>query len=131
MLCVVRWFSQQEGPSSCPCCRREAGELDNLPMAEDEDAEDLEDEEDNDSDEDDNEDDELENIEMVWVRTADGTWARYWRESVAPLTWKPTDASAPETLIEPIASIQALWRGHTVRSDMAAATALLTLKDAK
>lgn len=93
-------------------------------------SEDLEDDED-DSDEDDNEDDELENIEMVWVCTADGTWVRYWRESVAPLTWRPTDAPAPETLVEPIAAIQALWRGHTVRSELAVAGALLALKDAK
>lgn len=129
MLCVVRWFCEQEGISSCPCCRREAGELDNVPILpgeveEDEESEDDEDEEESD-------DEEAEDIEIVWVRAEDGTWLRYWREAQEPLSWKPGTGPAPEPLTEPIQAIQALWRGHTVRSEIAVAGALLSLKDAK
>lgn len=125
MLCVVRWFSQQDGPSSCPCCRREAGQLDNLPMAEDLDEEAESDEEE------DEDDDDMEDIEVVWHRTADGTWIRYWREAHEPLTWKPTTSEpAPAELSAPITTIQALWRAHTVRSEMSAVSALIALKTA-
>ena len=121
MLCVVRWFQGQEGPSSCPYCRHEAGTLDNVPMAEDTD-----DDESNVSDESDDED-----IEMVWFRAADGTWVRHWRES-APQQWKPTSAEPPpEDLTLTATWIQSLWRGHTVRTDMSAATALLALKSSE
>ncbi len=115
MLCVVRWFSQQDGPSSCPCCRREAGELDNVPYLADEEETDYE------------SDDDEEAIEIVWHRAADGTWIRHWREA-APLTWKPSHGAAPTELTDPIATIQSLWRGYTVRSDLAVAGALLALK---
>ena len=122
MLCVVRWFQGQEGPSSCPYCRHEAGELDNVPMAEDD-----EDDDGSDTDSYDSDDDE---IEVVWFRAADGTWIRHWREST-PQQWKPTSAEpAPEDLTLTATWIQSLWRGHTVRTDMGAATALLALKTA-
>jgi hypothetical protein len=93
-----------------------------------------EDEEDNEEDDEDDSDTESEgeDIEIVWVRTENGTWVRYWREAHDPLSWKPGAADpAPEPLTEPVQAIQALWRGHTVRSEMAVAGALLSLKNAK
>ncbi len=83
-----------------------------------------EDDEDEDSSSD---EDEMEDIDVVWFRTADGTWIRHWRET-APQQWKPTSENLPpEGLTRTAASIQAIWRGHTVRTDMSAAGALLAL----
>lgn len=123
MLCVVRWFQSQDGPSSCPYCRHEAGQLDNVPMAEDDEGE-------TDSDDDDDaseSSEELEDIEPVWIRAADGTWVRYWRET-EPVRWKPAEAAEPpEDLTLTATWIQAVWRGHTVRTERVA-DMLLALK---
>lgn len=131
MLCVVRWFSQQEGPSSCPCCRREAGQLDNLPYLEEGAADEMTIEDSDDAESDISDESDMEDIEVVWHHAADGTWVRYWREAHAPLTWKPTAPEpAPAELSAPITTIQALWRAHTVRSEMSAVGALIALKAA-
>ena len=125
MLCVVKWFQGQEGPSSCPYCRHESGTLDNVPMAEDDEDED-EDEEEDDDEEDEEEDND---IDVVWFRTADGTWVRHWREAAEPQQWKPTSVEPPpEGLTRTATQIQTIWRGHSIRADMAAAGMLLSLK---
>lgn len=126
MLCVVRWFQGQDGPSSCPYCRHEAGQLDNVPMAEDDEEED--EEEDSDDDDTNSESsEELEDIEPVWIHAADGSWVRYWREA-EPTRWKPAEAAgAPEDLTLTATWIQAAWRGHTVRTERVA-DMLLALK---
>ena len=126
MLCIVRWFQGQEGPSSCPYCRHEAGELDNVPMAEDSEGEG---EEDDDNTDDGSGDGEAEDLEAVWFRAPDGTWIRHWRETVAPEQWKPTEAAdePPDGLTQTATQIQSTWRGHTIRADMAAAGMLLSL----
>jgi hypothetical protein len=72
-----------------------------------------------------------ENIEVVWFRTHDGTWIRHWREEVAPRRWKPDpliSEDIPSELTSTATSIQAAWRGHTIRSDVSIASILLSLQ---
>ena len=97
-------------------------------MAEDEQSDEESDEE---SDSERDEDDTNENIEVVWFRSHDGTWVRHWREEVAPQRWNPDSLiseDVPRELTSIATSIQSVWRGHTIRSDMSIAGILLSLQ---
>ena len=124
MLCIVKWFQGQDGPSSCPYCRHEAGELENVPMAED-----SESEGESEEDDDDSSNGETEDLVAVWFRAADGTWIRHWREAVEPQQWKPAEEAdePPEGLTQTATQIQSMWRGHSIRTDVAAAEILMSL----
>ena len=55
MRCLVQWLQKPDGSGSCPCCRKEPGELERLmaPPVDSEDDSDEDDDDDDDSDEDD------------------------------------------------------------------------------
>jgi hypothetical protein len=80
--CLATWFISQDGASSCPCCRREVSELEDVPSAAADDAE-------ADDDDSDYEEDEEESIFFIFseldacLRAHGGTGATeaLWREA--------------------------------------------------
>jgi hypothetical protein len=126
MRCVSSWFQKQQEGQSCPCCRKETGEHDGIQI-EDESSESSS-SNDVDSDEEDEEDEEEEvSIQIVWQRDPVGNWYRTVRASVEPLTWLPGVGTPPEDLVETATYLQAVWRGHSVRSLIGAAKILVSL----
>lgn len=128
LMCVVRWFQDQEGPSTCPFCRREAGHLDNVPLAEVEEegeGEDSDDEGDSDWDgeegDEDEEDEEIGDLRPVWTwNSQGGIWERRWVVTGgAVLIWDPLDPEGegepPEEMVEGAVALQRIWRGWSVR----------------
>ena len=144
LMCVVRWFQEQDGPSSCPFCRHEVGLLDNVPIypeGDDEDNEDGEgsstlsgwtDEEDNDDESDGNS---VGSIRRIWTRDpVGGQWEGRWILHRPVVTvWDPTAptedevAEPPEELTEIATNIQRIWRGHRVRSSRQQVASVITL----
>jgi hypothetical protein len=140
MMCVVRWFQDQEGPSTCPCCRRESGRLDNVPLVEEGEG----DEEDEtlsgwsgDEDEED-----VGELRPVWTRQAGGQWERTWVVTGGEVAvWDPQSEDrneVPEEMEEGAVALQRIWRGHCVRRGAArheeeemleAAGILITIKN--
>lgn len=139
LMCVVRWFQEQDGPSSCPFCRHEVGTLDNVPIYPDSDNEeeeggdDSDDDDDStldgwsaddDADDDDDDTDSVGSIRRLWTRdAATGQWEGRWilhRPTVA--SWNPaTDpADVPEELSDVATTIQRIWRGYRDRRPAAA-----------
>ena len=135
LMCVVRWFQEQDGPSSCPFCRHEVGTLDNVPIYpegdDDEEGEDGEgegsstlsgwtDEEDED---DESDGDSVGSIRRVWTRDpVGGQWEGRWVLHRPVVTvWDPTAptedevAEPPEELTEIATNIQRIWRGYRIR----------------
>jgi hypothetical protein len=147
LVCVVRWFQEQEGPSSCPFCRHEVGTLDNVPIYPESEGDDEGEEEasetlsgwsdDEEEDEDDNSDDSnsVGSIRRVWTRDpAGGQWEGRWILHRPVVTvWDPTVASdeegrePPEELTDVATTIQRIWRGYHVRRRQEAAHGLLKL----
>ncbi len=129
MVCVTRWFCRQEGASSCPCCRRESGEYDDVPQAE---AEEESDDDESVSGWSDDDDASLVSVEEYWERKADGTWHQKFRETVTGRTWNPSASGSvddiPPALAVGAVVLQALWRGHVVRRNQVV-EALLSLKN--
>ena len=124
MMCVVRWFQDQEGPSTCPCCRREAGRLDNVPLVEEGEGDEEEDDEtlsgwsgEEDGDEDEEED--VGELRPVWTRQATGQWERTWVVTGGEVAvWDPQSEDreeVPEEMEEGAVALQRIWRGWRVR----------------
>jgi hypothetical protein len=129
LMCVVRWFQDQEGASTCPCCRRESGRLDNVPLVEEAegDADGAEDgDEDGESEweeyDDDDEEEVVGDLRPVW--TWDAThriWERSWVVTGGSVSvWDPAgvgeDAEeAPEEMVDGAVALQRIWRGWCVR----------------
>lgn len=126
LMCVVRWFQEQDGPSSCPCCRHEVGTLDNVPVY----PEDEEDEEsvistltgwsdENSAEDDDDDANSVGSIRRLWVRDPNGgQWEGRWVLDHPVVTvWDPVaePADVPEELDDIATQIQRIWRGHRVR----------------
>lgn len=91
-FCLSKWFiSQPDDTQSCPCCRREASDLEKVPVSED-----FPEESEYDSEDDDDEEDDEENwpgrndvyvpipvetttayrLTGAWTRAPNGTWIR-------------------------------------------------------
>ncbi len=127
LRCVVAWFTEQECASSCPCCRRTVGELDNVPLYPDDgvdsESDDSEPDEDEDSlldsdSESEDEDELVGGIETAnWSRAASGRWhldgMRYVSWGIEDGT--PVPKSLVATMKEAATKVQALWRGHQIR----------------
>jgi hypothetical protein len=117
MMCVVRWFQDQTGPSTCPCCRRESGQLDNVPL--------VEEGEDDESigswavDEEEEDDEDVGELRPVWMRQATGQWERSWIVTGGEVAvWDPVGAEhedVPEEMEEGALALQRIWRGWIVR----------------
>ena len=129
-MCVVRWFQDQEGPSTCPFCRREAGRLDNVPLVEEgEGSDDGDEDEDEDDDgeweDDEEEDEEIGDLRAVWTRNEQGGfWERTWVVTGgAVMIWDPSAVvgegeeaeEPPEEMVEGAVALQRIWRGWSVR----------------
>ena len=128
LRCIVAWFQEQECASSCPCCRRVVGILDNVPLYPDDGLEDSESEssessseseEDSLLDSDSEDEDELvQGIETaLWARAASGRWHL---DGMRYVSWGIEDGTpVPKSLIttmkEAATKVQALWRGHHIR----------------
>lgn len=140
LRCAVRWFlSLQGAASTCPCCRRESGHLDDVPTAG----------EAGDSDSGDSSSDsgsyhlpESEwmaeaiadgrgTVRLTWTRQSDGRWQGVWvLENSRIRDWNPAAAVAPAEITEGAVALQRLWRGYQGRgaaSAMAAAVALIKM----
>jgi hypothetical protein len=143
LMCVVRWFQDQEGPSTCPCCRRESGVLDNVPLVEDEEGDDDE-EEDGSTlggwsvDDDDDDDEDVGELRPVWTRQATGQWERTWVLTGSGVAvWDPATEDVPEEMEEGAVALQRIWRGWRVRRGprvvdvemLEAARILITIKN--
>lgn len=136
LMCVVRWFQEQEGPSSCPCCRHEVGTLDNIPIyPEDEEADDDDngsgtlsgwttDDDDEEEDDDEEDTDSIGSLRRVWTRDSiGGQWEGRWILHRPTVTvWDPTAPATeeaggdpPEELTDVATEIQRIWRGYSVR----------------
>jgi hypothetical protein len=124
LMCVVRWFQDQEGASTCPFCRREAGHLDNVPLIEEVEEEDDADEEgdsDWDGEEGDEEEEEIGDLRAVWTRNEQGGfWERTWVVTGgAVMIWDPSATAEaeepPEEMVEGAVALQRIWRGWSVR----------------
>ncbi len=126
LMCIVRWFQDQEAASSCPCCRHEVGRLDNVPLepetAEEGDGNSDDDDDDGEwLDEEDDEDDDADSVgslRRVWSRDpVGGQWEGQWVLHHPVLTiWDPVeDPEVPEELTDIATQIQRIWRGHRVR----------------
>jgi hypothetical protein len=127
-ICVARWFCRQEGNSSCPCCRREAGEYEDVTKIG---ADDTDSDEEEDEDEDEDEDSEsLISVEIYWQRDAAGGWKQLFRETPTTTDWDPVTEpdDVPKEIKEGAEVFQRLWRGYRVRQTLNAAEALLVLK---
>ena len=134
-VCVARWFCRQEGASSCPCCRKEAGQYEDVTRAG---AAEASDDEESDWGEDayGDEDDEAASVisvDIYWRRDASGVWQRAFREKITTKDWDPASDpdDVPEELVEGAVSFQKLWRGYLVRHRkpmLDAAAALITLQ---
>jgi hypothetical protein len=140
LMCVVRWFQDQEGSSTCPCCRREAGYLDNIPTAvaaTDDDSSvgewtvDIEYE---DGDED--EEEAVGELRPIWTRDPiGGQWERTWVVTGGGVAiWDPMNPEddVPDELMEGAVALQRIWRGWTVRRQREieeTARILITLKN--
>lgn len=146
LMCVVRWFQEQEGPSSCPFCRHEVGTLDNVPIYPEGDDEDGEGsstlsgwsgEDDGGEGDDDDESDgnSVGSIRRVWIRDpVGGQWEGRWILHRPVVTvWDPTAptedevAEPPEELTEIATNIQRIWRGHRVRRSRQQVASVITL----
>jgi hypothetical protein len=122
IMCIVRWFQDQEAASSCPCCRREVTPMENVPLVP-EGEEEGDNEEDGDSDwmtedeEDDSDADSVGTLRRVWTRADGGQWEGHWVLHRPTVTvWVPQeDLEAPEELTEIATLLQRIWRGHRVR----------------
>ena len=142
MYCIVSWFETQEGASTCPCCRKEVGLLDNVPLV----AEPSLSESDSDSDSDSEFEEEAEEgagapeeivIRLSWEQLEDGTWNRVVKvdaSNTSDVTWHPSDATPMPTSLEywieknnHAAKIQAVWRGFHFRANLTTALMLLDL----
>jgi hypothetical protein len=140
MMCVVRWFQDQEGASTCPCCRREAGVLDNVPLVE-EDGTTLDGWSADEEGEEDEDDEDVGDLRPVWTRQATGQWERTWVVTGGEVaTWDPVgeEAEVPEEMEDGAVALQRIWRGHRVRRGVArreeaemleAAGILITIKN--
>ena len=119
--CLARWFATQEGESTCPCCRRAVGHLEDLPT--DDECGRLEEEEkefstdgEGGGDEEDGESDGSEELpvrEEMWHRVIevlpDGTHRA---------RWVVIDAAAE--MLEAATIISAAWRGFATRRRLTA-----------
>jgi len=135
MYCIVSWFETQEGASTCPCCRKEVGLLDNVPLI----AEPSVSESDSDSDSEFEEEEEAGAseeivIRLTWEQLEDGTWNRVVKVDASDVTWHPSDATPMPTSLEywieknnHAAKIQAVWRGFHFRANLTTALMLLDL----
>jgi hypothetical protein len=129
LMCIVRWFQEQEDDSSCPFCRHTVGVYDNLPAAPEEaDEEDdneeeewLTDDEEDEEDEDEDDADSVGSLRRVWTRDpVGGQWEGRWLlEHPTVTVWDPRDPEdvrePPEELTDVVTEIQRIWRGHRVR----------------
>lgn len=141
LRCIVEWFNNQEAACSCPCCRREQGEFDTVPIyPEEEDGEVGDDEEDDASAV--SEDtiafansvletmrvrmESAQIIDNVWRRQPNGRWVRLRIVREAPVTWSPADGTEPPAELKKLADdgatrIQSIWRGFATRKEQTTA----------
>jgi hypothetical protein len=126
LRCVVAWFQEQECASSCPCCRRVVGVLDNVPLYPEDEDEDEETDDDSESSEEDslldseseNEDTLVQEIEAaIWSRAVSGRWHL---DGMRYVSWGIEDGTpVPKSLMsvmkEAATKVQAVWRGHQIR----------------
>lgn len=141
LRCIVEWFNNQEAACSCPCCRREQGEFDTVPIYPEEEVEGEYEEEE--------EEEALASpvitgafanlynafsarqeepvIDNVWRRQPNGRWVRLRIVREAPVTWSPVDGTPPPADLKEMADdgakrIQSLWRGFSARKKQVTAT---------
>jgi len=137
MLCVVNWFQEQEGTPTCPCCRRQAGRFDNVPVWP-EDQVDGEEEEEEEVDEDEMDEDEVdedeeeeeeeedlgadfadmeENVRLNWRRAEGGQWECYAIPTAPDIVWDPADETdeVPTEIAAGATALQRIWRGWRER----------------
>lgn len=126
-VCVARWFCRQEGASSCPCCRQEAGRHADIATAAAADSD--SDSEWSDDEDEDDDDASFVSVEFYWRRNEVGVWQRIFRETATTKDWDPAvePEAVPDEITEGAVAFQALWRGHRARLQCAV-TALLSLK---
>ena len=102
--CLFQWLQKPEGTASCPCCRREPGEMERVvshPI-----------EEEDDEDEEDDYDEELDNFEEHLLR----------------MTAIAMGLVMPDSQIGSCATkIQTVWRGFSVRRQYDVAKILTSL----
>lgn len=138
MLCVVSWFQEQEGTPTCPCCRRQAGRFDNVPVW----PEDEEEEEETETEESDDEaaaavrwledadiNDNM-HIRLNWRRAEGGQWECYTIPTAPDFIWDPSDATdtIPSEISAGAVALQRIWRGWRERRQIQDAALLLSLK---
>jgi hypothetical protein len=149
LRCAVRWFlSLQGAASTCPCCRRESGHLDDVPTAEeaggsgsDSDYSGSDSSSDSDSDHVSDSDwlaaalaDGRGTVRLSWTRQSDGTWKGVWvLENSRIRAWDPAAAAAaaaapaPAEITEGAIAMQRLWRGYQGRGKASAMAAAISL----
>jgi hypothetical protein len=147
LRCIVEWFNNQEAACSCPCCRREQGEFDTVPIYPEEEVE-GEYEEEIEEEEEDEEEEALGSpvitgafanlfnafsarreepvIDNVWRRQPNGRWVRLRIVREAPVTWSPADGTEPPAELKKLADdgatrIQSIWRGFATRKEQTTA----------
>jgi hypothetical protein len=128
MLCVVNWYQDQEGTPTCPCCRRQAGRFDNVPVWP-EDAVD--------GDEDArldwlDEDVDVGDARIVWQRAEGGQWECYRIPNAPDFVWDPDNQSdgeeVPAEMAAGAVALQRVWRGWRERRALQDAKLLVSVK---
>ena len=124
LRCTVQWFSSQQGEAStCPCCRKESGHLDDLPAV-------------GEMDESSGSgsgggwvEEEYGPTRMIWVRQITGHWeGELVLENQITHVWDPTAAvMAPTEISEGAVAMQRIWRGYQGRAKAAAMAAAVAL----
>lgn len=143
MLCVVNWFQEQEGTPTCPCCRRQAGRFDNVPVWPEDEVDGVEDEEEEnpeaiaaarwleDADLGADFADMEEHVRLNWRRAEGGQWECYAIPTAPDIIWDPTDESdeVPTEIAAGATALQRIWRGWRERRRWCDARLLVSLKE--
>ena len=117
MLCVVNWFQEQEGTPTCPCCRRQAGKYDNVPVwTEEELAAESGDTLTNEAFPIDEYAVSEQDGRTVWVRAEGGQWECYTIPTAPDFLWDPAvERDVPSEMTAGAVALQRIWRGWRQR----------------